>query len=91
MEPNGTQHQDARVWKRFGSLKKLYLHTSATDDDVKALAPLTTLTYLGIRYCDGVSDVGVKALAALTSLTNLDMRLCRGVTEEGVFIAVVLF
>jgi hypothetical protein len=39
-----------------------------TDKGMRALSPLTTLTYLDMSYCELVSDDEVMALASLTQL-----------------------
>ena len=43
-----------------------------TDEGVRALAPLTGLTYLSLDSCVGVTDQGVWMLAPLTGLTILE-------------------
>ena len=47
-----------------------------TDEGVRTLALLTTLTYLDLSYCEVVSDGGLIARSPLTALTTLNVCGC---------------
>jgi hypothetical protein len=69
LKPNGAP-PDASVWKKYGGVKTVHFNANLVkDDDLRALSPLTTLTYLDITSYKDVSDKGLSALTPLTALT----------------------
>jgi hypothetical protein len=87
IRPRGTA-PDALVWRKFRGAKALSFgerHYGAlvSDDDVKALSPLTTLTYLNLNNCEAVSDEALRALAPHTALTTLKLADCERVSNKG--------
>ena len=52
-----------------------------TNDGLRAVAALTSLTHLDLTCCSLVTNDGLRAVAALTSLIHLDLR--EKVTADG--------
>ena len=54
-----------------------------TNESLKSLSPLTSLTSLDLSLCNQITDEGLKSLNSLTHLTSLDLSFCDHVTDEG--------
>lgn len=55
-----------------------------TDEGLRNLAPLTSLTHLDLSLCHGITDQGLKNLYPLSSLTYLSLMICSGITDKGI-------
>jgi hypothetical protein len=76
----------AEVRVTAGEVYRFSIHSAGTADDVAAvgkLAGLTSLRYLNLSYCDGVTDDGLALLPSFTSLRQLFLRGCRQLTDAG--------
>jgi tRNA A-37 threonylcarbamoyl transferase component Bud32 len=62
------------------------IHSAATAADVAAvgrLAGLTSIRYLNLSFCDGVTDAGLEPLREFRGLRQLYLRGCRHITDAG--------
>jgi eukaryotic-like serine/threonine-protein kinase len=69
-----------------GEVYRFSIHSAATQADVCAigdLAGLTTLRYLNLSFCNGVTDDGLARVSAFTNLRQLFLRGCRNITDAG--------
>jgi eukaryotic-like serine/threonine-protein kinase len=69
-----------------GEVYRFSIHSAATQADVNAigdLAGLTTLRYLNLSFCNGVTDAGLARVAAFANLRQLFLRGCHNVTDAG--------
>jgi eukaryotic-like serine/threonine-protein kinase len=76
----------AEVRVKAGEVYRFSIHSSGTEGDVEAvgaLAGLTSLRYLNLSYCDGVTDAGLALLPAFAGLRQLFLRGCRQITDTG--------
>jgi hypothetical protein len=55
-----------------------------TDEGMRALSPITTLTCLDISGCARMTNEGVRSMTPLTALTSLNLACCARVTSVGV-------
>ena len=55
-----------------------------TDQGLRAVSSLASLTCLDLRWCYNVSDEGVRAVSICTALKTLNLYVCDKVTNEGV-------
>jgi len=58
------------------SLHGLIVDQSVTDEGMRALSQLTTLTHLDISQCDAATEDWMRALSPLTALKRLDLSQC---------------
>jgi hypothetical protein len=57
----------------------------SSNDGLRAIASLTSLTHLGLRGFDhSVPDEGVLTLSSLTVLKSLNLTGCRNVSQEAI-------
>jgi hypothetical protein len=54
-----------------------------TDQGLRAVSSLTSLTSLNLNYCRELTDVGMLAVSNLTSLKSLNLTCCDKVTDVG--------
>ncbi|QJW93276.1 protein kinase domain-containing protein [Frigoriglobus tundricola] len=76
----------ARLRLAPGEVYRFSINSAATADDVdaiRALAGLTSLRYLNLSYCAGVTDAALAHLKAFPGLRQLFLRGCPGVTDAG--------
>ena len=76
----------ARVRLAPGEVYRFSINSAATEDDVDAirvLSGLTSLRYLNLSYCAGVTDVSLVSLKAFPGLRQLFLRGCPHITDVG--------
>lgn len=76
----------AEVRVRPGEVYRFSINSAATAADVEAvrrLAELTSLRYLNLSYCEGVTDGVLASLPAFTGVRQLFLRGCRKITDTG--------
>ncbi len=69
-----------------GEAYRFSINSTATEADVdaiRALADLSTLHYLNLSYCAGVTDAGLAHLEGFTGLRQLFLRGCANITDAG--------
>ena len=69
-----------------GEVYRFSINSAATEDEVHAigaLAGLTSLRYLNLSYCAGVTDAGLAHLNSFPGLRQLFLRGCPGITDAG--------
>jgi serine/threonine protein kinase len=69
-----------------GSVYRFSIHSAATAGDVAALATLsglTSLRYLNLSFCAGVTDPALARLRTFPGLRQLFLRGCPNVTDAG--------
>jgi len=69
-----------------GEVYRFSINSAATEEDVnaiRALAGLTSLRYLNLSYCAGVTDAGLAHLKAFPGLRQLYLRGCNRITDAG--------
>jgi eukaryotic-like serine/threonine-protein kinase len=69
-----------------GEVYRFSIHSAGTEDDVAAvnfLAGLSSLRYLNLSFCDGVTDNGLAGLSGFIRLRQLFLRGCRRITDAG--------
>ncbi len=73
-----------RVLAALPALSTLQIDsTKVTDTGLTAISThATSLRYLSIKGCAGVTDQGVQTLAALGNLRKLDMTDCPNLTQQ---------
>jgi F-box/leucine-rich repeat protein 14 len=55
-----------------------------SDDGLRAIASLTGLAHLHLRYFHRVTDEGVATLRSLTALKSLELTECDNVSQEAI-------
>jgi bacterioferritin-associated ferredoxin len=56
-----------------------------TDQGMRAVSSLASLTFLNLTWCDKITDEGVRAVvSSCTALQSLSLFCCYKVTDEGV-------
>ncbi len=76
----------ARVRLAPGEVYRFSINSAATEEDVtavRALSGLTSLRYLNLSYCAGVTDAALAHLTALPGLRQLFLRGCPHITDAG--------
>lgn len=76
----------AEVRVKSGEVYRFSIHSAATEADVEGvgrLAGLTSLRYLNLSFCDGMTDAGLARLPAFVGLRQLFLRGCRRITDAG--------
>src|SRR5262249_16356652 len=69
-----------------GEVYRFSIHSAATEEDVSAvggLAGLTSLRYLNLSYCAGLTHHPLTPLAAFLGLRQLFLRGCSRLTDSG--------
>jgi len=67
---------------RLGYLKLGYC-TNVTDQGLRHIAEIPSVTWLSLEVCPRVTDAGLASLLTMTNLTGLDLRGCVGITDVG--------
>ena len=76
----------AEVRIKSGEVYRFSVHSAASDADIAnvgRLAGLTSLRYLNLSFCDGVTDAGLARLPAFVGVRQLFLRGCRHITDAG--------
>jgi hypothetical protein len=69
-----------------GEVYRFSINSAASEEDVKAisvLAGLSSLRYLNLSYCSGVTDSALAQLKEFTGLRQLFLRGCNRITDAG--------
>ncbi len=69
-----------------GEVYRFSIHSAATEVDVAAvaeLAGLTSLRYLNLSFCAGVTDAGLARMPKFVGLRQLFLRGCTQITDAG--------
>jgi hypothetical protein len=89
LRPATTDEAVGVLVRRFPTVVSLEFkgsgHSVLTDQGLRAVSRLASLTCLDLSYCVNITDVGVRAVvSSCTALKTLSLRFCREVTDEGV-------
>jgi hypothetical protein len=88
LRPETTDEGVGMLVRRFPSVvslevKSVYGVTALTDQGLRAVSSLASLTFLDLSRCVNITDEGVRAVSSLPALTFLDLAASK-VTDEGV-------
>jgi hypothetical protein len=84
-----TDEAMAMLARRFPALmsmgfKSEYGDNALTDQGMRAVSSLTSLTCLNLTSCQKITNEGMQAVRSLPALTSLDLTYCKLVADEGV-------
>jgi maleate cis-trans isomerase len=90
LRPQTTDEAVGKLVRRFPTVvslevKDVYGVAALTDQGLRAVSSLASLTCLDLSYCRRVTDEGVRAVvSSCTALKTLNLFACDKVTDEGV-------
>ena len=90
LSPQTTDEAVGKLVRRFPTVVSLEVKSGGgvavlTDQGLRAVSSLASLTFLDLRYSYKVTDEGVRAVASsCTALKTLNLYACNKVTDEGV-------
>jgi hypothetical protein len=90
LRPATTDEAVGKLVRRFPTVVSLEvkgggLQTAAalTDQGLRAVSSLASLTFLDLSWCQDLTDKGVRAVSSCTALKTLTLYECYNVTDEG--------
>ena len=90
LSPQTTDEAVGKLVRRFPMVVSLEVKSGGgvtavlTDQGLRAVSSLASLTFLDLSWCQDVTDEGVRAVSSCTALKTLNLHWCDKVTDEGV-------
>jgi hypothetical protein len=90
LSPQTTDEAVGKLVRRFPTVVSLEVKSTGaqtaalTDQGLRAVSSLASLTFLDLTWCRNVTDEGVRAVSSCTALKTLNLYVCDKVTDEGV-------